>query len=122
MRLIRADETLDIPQTLPVIALRDLVFFPYMVLPLLIGRPPSVAALAAAEEGERLLLVVAQKDAAIRDPTEDEIHHAGCVVRVVEVTRLPDGTARVVFEGVARARLTRLGITERGFAGSQQAS
>jgi ATP-dependent Lon protease len=114
----RVDDQVTIPEHLPVIALRDLVFFPYMVLPLLIGRPPSVAALAAAEEGERLLLVVAQKDAAIRDPTEDEIHHAGCVVRVVEVTRLPDGTARVVFEGVARARLTRLGITERGFAGS----
>jgi ATP-dependent Lon protease len=114
----RVDDQVTIPEQLPVIALRDLVFFPYMVLPLLIGRPPSVAALAAAEEADRLLLVVAQKDAAIRDPTEDEVHHVGSVVRVVEVTRLPDGTARVVFEGVARARLTRLDTTERGFTGS----
>ncbi|MEX0980321.1 MAG: endopeptidase La [Gemmatimonadota bacterium] len=88
-------------------ALRDLVFFPGMVLPLLIGRPRSVAALEAAERDDGWVLVVAQTDAEIEEPGEAELHRTGTVVRATEVTRLPDGTARVVLEGVARASVKR---------------
>jgi ATP-dependent Lon protease len=103
--LIRVDDSFEVPDTLPVVALRDLVFFPYMVLPLLIGRPRSVVSLDEAEQGDRLLLLVAQKDPDVEDPDPDMIYRVGTVVRVVQVTRLTDGTARVVMEGLGRARI-----------------
>ena len=113
--LYRVDDQIEIPERLPVIALRDLVFFPYLVLPLLIGRPRSVAALARADDFDRMLVVLAQKEAAVEDPGREELHRIGSVVRVVEVTRLPDGTARVVFEGLGRVRTEELIPTEEGF-------
>ena len=105
--LNRLDGTFEIPAALPVIALRDLVFFPYMVVPLLIGRAPSVAALEEAREEEGLALLVAQKDATVDEPALDDLYRAGTVIRVVQVSHLADGTARVVMEGMGRARADR---------------
>ena len=103
----RVDGSFEIPADLPVIALRDIVFFPYMVLPLLVGRPPSVAALEAARAGDGLALLVAQVDPGIDLPGRDELHFTGTVVRVVQVTELEDDTARAVLEGLGRARIER---------------
>ena len=101
----RLDGTFEIPGELPVIALRDLVFFPYMVVPLLVGRPASVAALEEARaERSGMALLVAQRDAAVDDPGPDDLHRAGTVIRVVQASKLGDGTARVVMEGIGRAR------------------
>ncbi len=105
--LIRVDETIEIPERLPVIALRDLVFFPYMVLPLLIGRPRSVGALQAAEDGDGLILLLAQRDSETEDPGRDHLYRIGTVVRLLQVTQLPDGTARVVLEGLGRGKVRR---------------
>lgn len=113
--LHRIDGPIEVPEELPVVALRDLVFFPYMVLPLLIGRAPSVAALEVAEEGDGLLLLVAQKDADVVDPGEADIHPLGTIIRVVQKTDLPDGTSRVVMEGLGRARIQAFLPWERGF-------
>ena len=113
--LHRIDGQVDIPELLPVVALRDLVFFPYMVLPLLIGRPPSVAALEEAEEGDGYLLLVAQKGAEVEDPGEEDLHRVGTVIRVIQRTQLPDGTARVVMEGLGRARIVEFLPSEPGF-------
>ncbi|NJD19863.1 MAG: endopeptidase La [Gemmatimonadetes bacterium] len=106
--LQRADDRIEVPDRLPVIALRDLVFFPYMVLPLLIGRARSVAALKEAQEGDGMVLLVAQRDPATDDPGGDEIFRLGTLARVVQVSVLPDSTARVVLEGLGRARIRRL--------------
>ena len=103
----RVDGSFEVPADLPVIALRDIVFFPYMVLPLLVGRPPSVAALEAARAGDGLALLVAQVDPGIDLPGRDELHFTGTVVRVVQVTELEDDTARAVLEGLGRARIER---------------
>ncbi len=101
----RSDEVVEIPDELPVVALRDLVFFPYMVLPLLIGRPASLAALEAADRTEGgLLLLLAQRDPSCASPEEEDLYGVGTVARAVQVTTLPDGTRRVVLEGVGRAR------------------
>ncbi len=113
--LDRIDGLVEIPEQLPVVALRDLVFFPYMVLPLLIGRAPSVLALEEAEEGGGLLLLAAQRDAEVEEPKETDLHRLGTVIRIVQVTRLPDGTARVVMEGLGRARITEFVPWEGGF-------
>ncbi len=113
--LHRIDGQVQIPDELPVVALRDLVFFPYMVLPLLIGRSPSVAALQEAENGDGLILLLAQQDAEVEEPGEDDLHRLGTVIRVVQTTRLPDGTARVVMEGLGRASVVRFLPWDRGF-------
>ncbi len=113
--LLRSDGTVEVPEQLPVIPLRDLVFFPYMVLPLLIGRAPSVAALEEAEAGDRLVLLVAQKEAGVEDPGQKDVYRLGTIIRVVQVTRLPDGTARVVMEGLGRGRIKRFRSWEKGF-------
>ncbi len=106
--LRRPDGEFQVPDRVPVVALRDLVFFPYMVLPLLVGRPRSVAALEAAEEKDGYLLLVAQRTGETEEPGPEDVHAVGTVVRVVESSRIPDGTFRVVFEGVGRARLEDL--------------
>ena len=103
--LHRLDGTFEVPDKLPVIALRDLVFFPYMVVPLLIGRPASVAALEEARGASGMALLVAQRVAEVDNPGPDDLYPAGTVIRVVQVSILADGTARVVMEGMGRARI-----------------
>ncbi len=103
--LNRLDGSFEIPDELPVIALRDLVYFPYMVLPLLIGRRPSVAALEQAEAGGGFALLVGQRDPGVRNPARGDLYRAGTVIRIVQVSHLADGTARVVMEGLGRARI-----------------
>ena len=116
--LIRADQTYEIPGQLPVVALRDLVFFPYMVRPLLIGRPQSLAALEVAEKGEGFILLLAQKNVQVEDPSKDDVHRVGVVVQILQVSRLPDGNARVVLEGIGRCRVRRFLKSEAGFMAS----
>ena len=99
---------MELPERLPVVALRDLVFFPYMVLPLLIGRLRSTVTLREAEAApDRLLLLLAQRDPEKEDAGEEDVFRVGTVARVVQVTPLPDTTCRVVLEGLGRARVVR---------------
>lgn len=105
--LSRTDGAVDLPDELPTVALRDLVYFPYMVLPLLIGRPASLAALERAdEEGDGLLLLVTQHDIGCESPRSDDLFEVGTVARIVQASTLPDGTRRVVLEGLGRARVS----------------
>ena len=113
--LIRTNGPAEFPDQLPVVALRDLVFFPYMVLPLLIGRPQSTAALREAEASpDRLLLLLAQRDPERDEAGEEDVFRVGTVARVVQVTPLPDGTCRVVLEGMGRAAVERFLPSEDG--------
>ena len=109
--LIRVEDQIQLPDRLPVIPLRDLVFFPYIVLPLLIGRHRSVAALDEARDQDDLVLLVAQRDPAIDEPDSADLFRVGTVARAVQVSRLPDGTLRVVLEGLGRAKIQRLTTT-----------
>jgi ATP-dependent Lon protease len=108
---VRAEDTIDIPERLPLVALRDLVFFPYIVLPILIGRRRSVAALEEARDTNSLVVLVAQKDPGVDDPGVNELFRVGTVARLVQASKLPDGTSRVVLEGIGRARIRRLTTT-----------
>ncbi len=107
MFMIRVGEAVQIPEKVPVVALRDLVFFPYMVLPLLIGRPRSLAALETAGKLDNLLVLVAQRDASVGSPDSDDLYRVGTLARPVQSTALPDGTSRVVLEGLGRVRIDR---------------
>ena len=104
LTLARPDETLEFSARLPLLPLRDVVVFPYMTIPLLVGRPASVRAVERAVQGDRAALVLAQKRSETADPKPEDLYDVGTVVRVLQLFRLPDGTLRVLVEGLVRAR------------------
>lgn len=96
---------------LPVLPLRDVVVFPHMVIPLFVGRDKSIRALDMAMEGDKRILLVAQKSAEVDDPTADDVYATGTLAQVLQLLKLPDGTIKVLVEGVSRATIS--GVTER---------
>ena len=92
---------------LPVLPLRDVVLFPHVVMPLLIGRAASLAALDAANDEDRVVLLVAQRDPETQEPAASSLYRVGVLARVRQLTRLGTGTVKVLVEGLARARVTR---------------
>lgn len=91
------------PITLPLLPLRDVVVFPHMVIPLFVGRPKSIKALEAAMEAGRQIMLVAQKAAGKDEPKADDMFDIGCVSSILQMLKLPDGTVKVLVEGVQRA-------------------
>src|SRR5690625_1671537 len=107
------------PIELPLLPLRDVVVFPHMVIPLFVGRPRSIKALELAMENGNTILLVAQKTASKEDPTPDDMYEIGCAASILQMLKLPDGTVKVLVEGVERARIQEVGETDdhfRGFA------
>jgi ATP-dependent Lon protease len=103
----RDNESIPTSDRIPVLPLRDVVIFPYVVIPLLVGRPASLAAIEAALAEDKIILLVAQRDGEKQEPAAADLHRTGVIGKVVQVSRLPTGTTRVLVEGVARARVTR---------------
>lgn len=99
-------------QTLPLLPLRDVVVFPHMVIPLFVGRPKSIKALETAMEAGKSILLVAQKSAAKDEPVAEDMYAIGCLANILQMLKLPDGTVKVLVEGVERARV--LGIEDKG--------
>ncbi|MEM7412274.1 MAG: endopeptidase La [Myxococcota bacterium] len=95
----------SIPEELPVLPLREMVVFPYMVLPLFVARERSIAAVEDALASDRLLLLTAQRDGEIEIPSPDDLHRVGTVVTVMRVLRMPDGRVKVLVQGLSRARI-----------------
>jgi ATP-dependent Lon protease len=91
----------------PVLPLRDIVVFPYMVVPLFVGREKSIAALEEVMRADKQILLAAQKNAGDDDPSPDAIYEIGTLASVLQLLKLPDGTVKVLVEGNARARITR---------------
>ena len=89
----------------PLLPLRDVVVFPHMVIPLFVGRPKSIKALELAMEGGKNILLVAQKHAAKDEPTVDDMYDIGCMANILQMLKLPDGTVKVLVEGVERAKV-----------------
>jgi ATP-dependent Lon protease len=93
------------PGSIPLLPLRDIVVFPHMVVPLFVGREKSIQALEDAVEGGRELMLAAQRQAVLEDPTEDDIYDVGTLGKIIQLLRLPDGTVKVLVEGKSRARI-----------------
>ncbi len=91
-------------ETLPIVPLRDVVVFPHMMMPFVVGRPSSTRALEHALSHDKRIFLAAQKDAANDDPNPGDIYTMGCVANIVQSLRLPDGNVKVLVEGVDRAR------------------
>src|SRR5918992_643001 len=108
MHFLRDGDSFDISERLPVLPLRDVVVFPYAVMPLLVGRQASLAAVdgAVAESGGMILLV-AQRRGDVQDPLAADLERVGVAARVLQATKVPGGTTKVLVDGIARARVTR---------------
>ena len=98
--------------TLPLLPLRDVVVFPHMVIPLFVGRPKSIKALEVAMEAGRQIMLVAQKAAGKDEPKPDDMFEVGCVSSILQMLKLPDGTVKVLVEGIQRANTH--GISDNG--------
>lgn len=90
---------------LPVLPLRDIVVFPHMVVPLFVGRDKSIKALEEVMKQEKRIFLLTQKIADVDEPTTDDIYHLGCVAKILQLLKLPDGTVRVLVEGQSRAEV-----------------
>ncbi len=98
------ENPLEVYETLPIVPLRDVVVFPHMMMPFVIGRPSSTRALEHALLKDKRIFLAAQHDASVDDPRPEDIFTMGCVANVVQSLKLPDGNIKVLVEGVDRAR------------------
>ena len=113
-----AESTSLVPaQRIPVLPLRDVVVYPHMVIPLFVGREKSIQALDAAMRADKRIMLVAQKQADVDDPKLEDLHGFGTVATILQLLKLPDGTVKVLVEGVDRARVLQIGLAVPGAAG-----
>jgi ATP-dependent Lon protease len=94
-------------ERLPVLPLRDVVFFPHVVMPLVVGRPASMAAVSAAAAADSRILLVSQKDSDVQEPGASDLWRVGVVARIAQLAPVGNGASRVLLEGIERVRVTR---------------
>src|SRR5438128_6691839 len=108
------ENMVEVYEPLPIVPLRDVVVFPHMMMPFVIGRPSSTRALDHALLKDKRIFLAAQHDASVDDPRPEDIFTMGCVANVVQSLKLPDGNIKVLVEGVDRARAVE-GKEDKGF-------
>jgi len=96
-----------LPRTLPLLPVRDNVYFPHMLFPLFVGREKSVRALEEATAARRYILLVAQRDMTVEDPDPEDMFRVGVVAEALQILKVPDGTVRVMLEGLERVQILR---------------
>ncbi|GAB4278461.1 MAG: endopeptidase La [Coriobacteriia bacterium] len=106
------DGRTELPDVLPLIPLRDLTLFPHLVVPLFVGREPSIEALEEAMRESHLVALVTQHKVETQSPTPDDMYQVGCTARIMQELKLPDGTAKALVEGVRRFRVVEFLQTE----------
>ena len=106
-------------KNLPILPLIDVVVYPRMVLPLFVGRKKSISALESSFIDDKLILLTAQTNSEINTPSVDDIYKVGTISKVLQLLKLPDGTIKVLIEGVSRAKLTSV-VDEDHFYGTAE--
>ncbi len=106
------DETLVLPDVAPVLPLKDVVVFPYIIVPLSIGRDKSVQAIDQALTANRILVLAAQREPSVEDPKEEDIHKLGTAAVIMRMLKLPDGRIRILVQGLSRVRIRHFSQTE----------
>ena len=102
----QASEDLKIPDVLPLLPIRDVVVYPFMIIPLFVGREMSVKAVDSALAGDRMILLATQHDVGDEDPPADKIYEVGTVAMIMRMLKLPDGRVKILVQGLAKARIT----------------
>lgn len=104
------EKEVEIPDTLPVLPVRDIVVFPYMILPLFVGREMSIKSIDQALNTNRMVMLVTQKDLNMENPTQEDLYSIGTVGIIMRMLKLPDGRVKILVQGVSKARI--LGFTQ----------
>ncbi len=113
----KAREYDSIPRRLSVLPLRDIVIFPNMIFPILIGRDSSLKAVAKALERDKFIFLTAQKDVGIDEPGKDDLHRFGTVAKIIQLIRLPNNLLKILVDGVAQGRVKRFYSTKEHLDG-----
>jgi ATP-dependent Lon protease len=107
-------DTVDsIPTTLPVLPLRDVVIFPYMIFPVLVGRESSLRAANFALENEKYIFLAPQQDPSIDEPGADDIYKEGVVAKIIQILKLPNGLLKILVDGIAQASIKKFVTNEK---------
>ena len=101
-----------INKIIPILPLRDIVVFPHMVAPLFVGRKQSVNALNSVMNGDKKIFLLSQKNSEIDNPTEDNLYAYGTLAKVLQLLKLPDGTVKVLVEGISRSKVVKLNFNK----------
>ncbi len=109
---IKEEIATEIPTSLPVLPVRDMVFFPYMILPLFVGREISIRAVDHAIAGNKMILLETQKDVNVESPTVDDLYNVGTVGTILRVLKIQDGRRKILVQGLAKAKVIRYTQTE----------
>ena len=101
------DKVLEIPESLPMLPVRDIVVFPYMILPLFVGREASIRSVEEALGKNRLIFLASQREITEENPTENTIYQVGTIARIMRMRKLADGRVKILIQGEAKGRITR---------------
>jgi ATP-dependent Lon protease len=104
---IDLQQSIEIPKKIPLLPIRDIVVFPYMVLPLFVGREMSIKAIEVALEGNRMIFLTSQKDINVENPAPSDLYTVGTVGVIMRMLKLPDGRIKILVQGVARAKTVK---------------
>lgn len=108
----KEEKEVQIPETLPVLPVRDIVVFPYMIIPLFIGRDISIKAIDQALNSNRMILLLSQKELNIENPTANDLFRVGTVGMIMRMLRLPDGRVKILVQGLSKAHVKEFAQTE----------
>lgn len=109
------DRVLEIPETLPMLPVRDIVVFPYMILPLYVGREASIRAVEESLSKNRLIFLASQKEITEENPTENSIYRIGTIAMIMRMRKLSDGRVKILIQGVSKGRIKRFSKSEPNF-------
>ncbi len=108
------DQLDAIPTRLPVLPLRDVVVFPYMIFPVLVGRQSSLRAVNEALDHDKFIFLAAQKNSVIEEPGSEDIYHEGTIAKIIQILKLPNGLMKILVDGVVQASVKRISLREKG--------
>ena len=111
----KSEKEIEIPDSLPVLPVRDIVVFPYMILPLFVGRDMSIKAIEHSLENNRLVLLLTQKDLNVENPMPDDLYTVGTIALVMRMLKLPDGRVKILVQGLSKAKATSFSKTDPFF-------
>jgi len=106
--------TVEVPDVLPLLSIRDIVIYPYMMLPLFVGRDMSIRAVEEALSRDRLIFLVSQKNSAEDNPTPNDIHRVGTVASIMRMLKLADGRVKILVQGLSKGEVESY-LRERPF-------
>ncbi len=112
----KTEREVEIPDLLPILPVRDIVVFPYMIIPLFVGREVSIKAIEHALSKDRMILLLTQRDLGMENPTTDDLYKVGTVGMIMRMLKLPDGRVKILVQGLSKARVRQFRTDEAFFS------